>query len=262
MPTVLIHGVPETPIIWTDFVQCLDRPVTLLHLPGFGRGAGPALPDKDAYADWLAGELRGLGGPIDLLAHGWGGHLATRVVTAYDVPVRSWITDVLGTWHAQNSWHPVARLWQSDQAEASLRAVRDHDTATIERLYGVPASGMAPLLVGQGMPEDLAVRLEAEVGDDMIAAILALYRSAYPNLWTSWGRQLPERSPVPGLALSPTAHPWNNQRQTAEMADRLGMALHSLEGLGHSWMATDPQRLAPMVTAFWMAHETGAGHAR
>ncbi|MFC4469396.1 alpha/beta fold hydrolase [Streptomyces xiangluensis] len=258
MTLVLIHGVPETPAIWDDLIGHLHRPLTTLRLPGFGRGSGPALDGKEAYAAWLADELLALDGPIDVLAHDWGAHLATRAVTAYDVPVRSWATDVLGTWHPDNDWHPVARLWQSADGEAALRALRERDTAAIQRYYGVPAGGFADLLSARDMPRKLAEVLEAEHDDAMSTAILALYRSANANLHADWGRELPAASPAPGLVLSPTEHPPNNLRHTAEMAGKLGMRLAVLDGMGHSWMATHPAKVAPVLTDFW--DSVTAGH--
>ncbi|MBB4688204.1 pimeloyl-ACP methyl ester carboxylesterase [Amycolatopsis jiangsuensis] len=113
MTVVLIHGAPETPAIWAGLIAQLDRPTVTLQLPGFGRGSGPGLDDKDAYADWLAHALQDIDGPLDLLGHDWGGALATRVVATRQVAARSWASDVMGTWHPGNDWHPIARLWQS-----------------------------------------------------------------------------------------------------------------------------------------------------
>ncbi len=94
MTVVFVHGVPETPSVWNALRERIDRPGVALRLPGFGSPRPAGLADKEAYAAWLADELRALGGPVDLVGHDWGAHLAMRVVSAYDVPVRSWVSDV------------------------------------------------------------------------------------------------------------------------------------------------------------------------
>lgn len=59
MPTVLVHGVPETPAVWDPLRQRLSRDdVVAVQLPGFG---GPR-PEgfeatKEAYVSWLVDQL-------------------------------------------------------------------------------------------------------------------------------------------------------------------------------------------------------------
>ncbi|MBB4688203.1 hypothetical protein BJY18_005688 [Amycolatopsis jiangsuensis] len=103
------------------------------------------------------------------------------------------------------------------------------------------------------MPRELAEELEGEHDEGMSAAMLALYRSAVPNLHADWGTQLPARMPAPGLVLSPNGHPFNEAEQTEEMAAKVGAQLAVLEGLGHSWMVTHPATVAPILTTFWNA---------
>ncbi|WP_326718253.1 alpha/beta hydrolase [Streptomyces sp. NBC_00243] len=112
MAVVFIHGVPETPSVWNDLRGRIDRPTTALRLPGFGSPRPAHLDGKEAYADWLANELRAFGEPVDLVGHDWGAHLVMRIVSAYDVPVRSWVSDVAHGWHPDYQWHEAATLFQ------------------------------------------------------------------------------------------------------------------------------------------------------
>ncbi|WP_369691441.1 alpha/beta fold hydrolase [Streptomyces sp. PTY087I2] len=73
MTVVFVHGVPETPAVWNALRERIDRPTLALRLPGFGSPRPAGLAGKEAYAAWLADELRALGGPVDLVGHDWGG---------------------------------------------------------------------------------------------------------------------------------------------------------------------------------------------
>jgi len=69
--------------VWDTVVSRLDRrDVLTVSLPGFGC----PVPDgfsatKEAYVDWLLGELHRLLGPIDVVGHDWGALLTVRVVS-------------------------------------------------------------------------------------------------------------------------------------------------------------------------------------
>ena len=97
MPTVLVHGVPETPALWDPLRAHLAREeVVALQLPGFGcsRPAGFGAT-KEEYVSWLVAELEKAraDGEIDLVGHDWGGGFVVRVVSTRPDLVRSWVTD-------------------------------------------------------------------------------------------------------------------------------------------------------------------------
>ena len=101
MTVVLVHGNPETPVIW-------DRLAAELHASGYGNavrlsppGFGAPLPDEfvptpDSYRDWLVGELEGFDEPVDLVGHDWGGVHVVNVAMHRSELVRSWASDALG----------------------------------------------------------------------------------------------------------------------------------------------------------------------
>ncbi|WP_328611901.1 alpha/beta hydrolase [Amycolatopsis sp. NBC_00345] len=244
MTIVFVHGVPETPSIWNAVRGLIPKPSVALRLPGFGSPRPAHLRDKDGYATWLAEELRTIAGPIDLVGHDWGGHLTMRVVSAYEVPVRSWVSDVGYGWHPDYQWHEAAALWQkSPEGEQSLAGLRE----------AAPGSGhtFGDLLQPRGMSPELGREVDAVHDEEMSAAILALYRSAWPNFHADWGKDLNGPVPTPGLLLAPTGDPMARLDLEQETAARLGAELHELDGLTHYWMLQDPERGARVLRQFW-----------
>ncbi|MFI7443223.1 alpha/beta fold hydrolase [Nonomuraea indica] len=245
MTAVFIHGVPETLSLWNGVRAHLSGDSVALRLPGFGSPRPARLRDKDAYAAWLADELRSIGGPIDLVGHEWGGHLTLRVVTALDVPVRSWVSDVVHGWHPTYEWHWAAKVWQTPDSEASLTAIREAE----------PGSGrtFGDILQSRGLTPQLAKEVDAAHGHAMSAAILALYRSAAPNLHADWGAQITGPTTIPGLVIIPAADRMGDETRDLEMAEKLGAHVERLDGLTHYWMLQDPARGAAALQRFWVS---------
>jgi pimeloyl-ACP methyl ester carboxylesterase len=242
MTVVFVHGVPETGEVWTGVRAHLDDDTVALDLPGFGtpRPAGFGAT-KDEYAQWLADALRRLDGPVDLVGHDWGAGFVVRVATAHDVPVRSWAVDVAGVFHPEYVWHDIAQVWQTPGAGEEWTGT----TAA------AGSAGRAGVLQGAGVPEADAAVMAAAYDETMGGCILDLYRSAVPNPYADWGRELARPAPAPGLVLQPTADPFDDPDRSAEVAARLGARTERLEGLGHWWMAQDPAAAAGALRGFW-----------
>jgi pimeloyl-ACP methyl ester carboxylesterase len=241
MTTVFVHGVPETAALWDGVRAKIDRESVAVQLPGFA-SARPAgfSATKDAYVDWLIGELDAIGEPVDLVGHDWGGIITVRVATAFGDRVRSWVTDAANIFHEQYEWHDFAKTWQTPgEGEAAMEALR-----------GLPVDDGVAVLVGLGVPESGA-RAMWEAGDEkMDACILDLYRSAVPNAAHDWGSAVAPTK-APGLVLVASDDPFGNETLSRDMATRLGARSERLEGLGHWWALQDPARAADMLTKFW-----------
>src|SRR5262249_2075491 len=123
MSVVFVHGVPDTQLVWDAVVSRLDRrDVLRVSLPGFGC----SVPDgfsatKEAYVDWLIGELARLPGPIDVVGHDWGALLTVRAVSLRPTLVRSWaaggrrsIANMCGTRRRRRGRRPerASRSWR------------------------------------------------------------------------------------------------------------------------------------------------------
>jgi pimeloyl-ACP methyl ester carboxylesterase len=242
MTVVFVHGVPETSAVWKGVRAHLDGDALAVDLPGFGtpRPAGFGAT-KDEYAQWLAGQLRRFGRPVDLVGHDWGAGFVLRVATAFDVPLRSWVVDVGAVFHPEYVWHDLARVWQTE-------GVGEERTAAT---VAVGPDERAGFLRAAGVPEADAATVAAAYDATMGGCILDLYRSAVPNPYADWGAELGRPAPAPGLMLQPTADPYDDPARSGEVAARLGARTHRLDGLGHWWMLQDPAAAAEALRSFW-----------
>jgi pimeloyl-ACP methyl ester carboxylesterase len=243
MPIVLVHGNPETDAIWDDVRHYLGRSdVVALSPPGFGA----AVPEgfgatSDDYVAWLAAELEGIPGPIDLVGHDWGGGHVFRLVNARPELVRSWVTDIAGCFDPEYVWHERAQVWQTHGAgEAALT----HQLAQ-------PPERRTAMYEGLGMSSAAAASSTAAFGDDMARCILSLYRSAAQPQMAEWGIDLAGLRSRPGLVLIPTEdHFTGGEVLARRTAERAGAQVALLTGLGHWWMCQDPQRGAAALSSF------------
>lgn len=247
MAVVLVHGNPETPIVWEPFVAALGRDdVYTPQLPGFGCPAPAGFgATKEEYADWLEGEVAAIAaatGPVDLVGHDWGGGLVPYVAARRPELIRSWSSDVLGLFHEDYVWHDFAQIWQTPGAGEEY----------FEQTAATPAADRAALLSAIGIPLPIAERL-VEAGDEaMSRCVLALYRSATQPAMTRWGETLDPLRDRPGLAIIAPLDPFvRGEDLGATMADRLGARRHVLDGQGHWWMLGDPAGAAAVYRDFW-----------
>ncbi|GAB7046704.1 alpha/beta fold hydrolase [Catenuloplanes indicus] len=259
MTAVLVHGIPETSVVWNGLRAHLGDAVAL-RLPGFGtpRPAGFGATKED-YTVWLAEQLRDIEGPIDLVGHDWGSGLVLRAAIAYDIPVRSWMIDSASTAHPDYVWHGMAQVWRAPGRGEEWMA---------EFVAGAPSETAAPgepawlkhwLLASCSNPAD-AAELEAAIDTTMTDCILALYRSATPNLYADWGPELSRPAPIPGAILRATGDTTDDPAASAEVAARLGVPVLPLEGLDHWWMMQDPAAAAAVLRSFWASLDQRESH--
>ncbi len=244
MTIVLVHGVPETSMVWDGLRDVLSEDSIALALPGFGtpRPTG-FMATKDAYASWLAEALGRIGGPIDLVGHDWGALLTLRVATAFDIPLRSWAVDVANNFHPASRWHPLAQTWQTpDVGEAWMRKAQAAAPDSSDSFAG--------RLARHGVPEDQARVMGAAHDETMSRCILDLYRSAEPNVFADWGAEATQPTRAPGLVLLLPDAP-EDEAMSLEVAQWLGARTDRLDGLDHCWMAQDPQATLTVLRRFW-----------
>ncbi len=245
-PLVLVHGNPETAVIWGGLIGELDRAdVFVLSPPGFGvpvpRGFDPAPP---AYRDWLASQLELFRAPVDLVGHDWGGiHVAALAMTRPDL-IRSWASDALGVFAPDYVWHPRAQVWQQEGA----------GEASVQELWGGDLEQRLAVTLALGMSGRMAERVAAGMDPQMGRAVLKLLRSAVQPAMAESGRLLSSAAKRPGLALiavddverssgTLAQHEWAARRSGARMAH--------LEGVGHGWPEETPAPVAEALTHFW-----------
>jgi pimeloyl-ACP methyl ester carboxylesterase len=237
---VFVHGVPETFVIWDEVRAILDVASVALSMPGFGcdRPDGFAAT-KDAYVEWLVGELNKIDEPVDLVGHDWGAGLTYRVATTQRVRLRSWSADVANIMHPNYVWHDFAQIWQTPSDGEAFFAAQRLSSAQ-ER-----ASGLAML----GVPHDDAVSMSEANDETMAACILDLYRSATPNPFTDWGSEF-KPTDAPGMVLCPSKDPFGDESKSREVAAMLGARHQLLDGLGHWWPLQAPGRGAKLLREF------------
>jgi len=237
---VFVHGVPETEQLWDKVRTEIGAPSTAVSLPGFGCERPPGFPaTKDAYSDWLIGELERIGEPVDLVGHDWGAGIAYRVATTRPDLLRSWAADVANIVHPDYEWHDFAKIWQSDQGEAFFE--------TQEKM---PVDQRSSRFEAMGVPRDDAMAMASKSDKTMGECILALYRSATPNPYAQWGAAFGPTK-APGLVIIPTEDPFGEEKAAADVAGMLGAKTVRLEGLGHWWPVQDPKASARALTDFW-----------
>jgi len=237
MPAVFLHGVPDTQQVWDAVIARLDRKdVVTLSLPGF---CCP-LPDgfsatKEAYVDWLLGQLAAFQGPIDLVGHDWGGLLVVRAVSLRPDAVRSWAAGGAPL-DREYVWHQAARAWQTPGMGEKVMA-------------GLTPEVLGAALVAAGVPADDAAKAAAQVDPTMKQCILCLYRSAV-NAAAEWQDDLRPAS-APGLVLWGEKDPYAGMEFGARLAQRTGARFVSFPECSHWWQLERPAEVAAELERHW-----------
>ncbi len=241
MTAVLVHGVPETPALWSALIRNLRRTdIITPALPGFvtDRPAG-FRATMDEYAAWLIDELDAIGEPVDLVGHDWGGGFTVRVVSLRPDLVRSWVTDAAGLADVNFEWHAFAKIWQTP----------GEGEAFWEGMLAAPAAERSAGLAAGGMPEADALLAAEALNPSMASSILDLYRSA-TKVQDAWGPDFAD-IPKPGMVIVPLEDAFLNADGARRSAEKSGARVTELSGLGHWWMLQDPLRGAQVLEGFW-----------
>ncbi|MEO1659023.1 MAG: alpha/beta hydrolase [Pseudomonadota bacterium] len=241
---VLVHGVPDTSALWDGLVAEISDERSSIHpvqLPGFGVPLPPDFPStKDAYAEWLAGQIQPLvdaHGPVDIVGHDWGALLTLRAVSLNPDWFATWVVSG-AVLHQSYQGHLVARIWA---------------TPVLGELF-MAAAGAGRLrggLVDQGMPAELADKEVRAWGPLMKASILKLYRSAKGlRMDGDWLDSL-SRLPANGMALWGRNDPYIPLETAQLFASEHGIPIHIHDSAGHWVVAQEPSWTAEHLTNFW-----------
>ena len=250
MPKLFVHGNPETAALWRPLLDALREKgvddLEALSPPGFGAPvpAGFAAT-REAYRDWLIGEIEARGGEADLVGHDWGaGHVLGVLAERPDL-FRSWATDCAGLVHPDYVWHDMALEWQKPEAGEQA----------IAGMLESPVESRVALLATFGIPEAIGREIAAGQGPEMSRCVLSLYRSAAQPAMKELGEKLRSTARRPGHFFFATGDPYcGTQEMCEEVAESVGASVTVLERRGHWWMFAD---LDPVVDAL-IAHWDGA----
>ncbi|MBV9992447.1 MAG: alpha/beta hydrolase [Alphaproteobacteria bacterium] len=237
MPAVFVHGVPDTPGVWAPTLAKLARQDTIaLRLPGFGCALPAGFePTKDNYAAWLVAELGKLSGPIDLVGHDWGALLCYRALSLEPRLVRSWAAGGAPL-DPDYVWHDMAQAWQTPGVGEEV-------------MKQLIPEAMAPGLMAQGQPKEVAEESAGALDATMKAAILSLYRSA-KTVGRDWYDDL-ERIAAPGLVIFGERDPYVNWTFGEKLARHVGARFALIKDCGHWWEAEKPAEVAAALEEFW-----------
>ncbi|MGO9789563.1 MAG: alpha/beta fold hydrolase [Solirubrobacteraceae bacterium] len=253
VPIVLVHGNPETDVVWDLLVERLvesghDEPVCLSP-PGFGAPVPGGFGATSAeYVAWLIAELEDIGEPVDLVGHDVGGAHAIGVAMSRPDLLRSWSVDGLGVLDPDYEWHELAQVWQTPGAgEAWIAA----------NLKQSPEQ-RAAFLNGHGMEASIAARVATGFDEAMGACILSLYRSRRREDLDVVSADLGAAAARPGLAVLATADRLvGSDEQKRRSAARAGAVVAELPGLRHWWMTENDGRPGvEALSAFWSSLAT------
>jgi pimeloyl-ACP methyl ester carboxylesterase len=238
MTAVFVHGVPETAAVWDRLKDHLAGDIVTLSLPGFGTPSPNGFaPTKEAYAEWLTGELASFDEPIHLVAHDWGALLSLRVLAGQPTDIASWVLDT-GNIDDDFVWHDLAQLWISPAGEEFM-----------EGLLAMSVEDRAAMLAGAGIPESGALDIAAGIDSTMASSILSLYRSAV-NIGAEWGPGIDQISGR-GMLIEAQNDAFRAPGRIPRLAERTGAHVAPLAGCGHWWMLDDPVSAAAVITDFW-----------
>jgi pimeloyl-ACP methyl ester carboxylesterase len=237
MPALLVHGVPDTPRLWDPIRRHLRRAdVVTPALPGFGVPVPPGFrATKEAYVDWLVGEIEKIGTPVDLVGHDWGSLLVQRAVSLRPDLIRTWACGD-GPIDVEYVWHDVARQWQTPGVGEEIMAAFTPE-ATVEALAAV------------GVPRAAAEESVRHFDATMKDCILRLYRSAV-NVGREWQPGV-ERITRPALILWAKDDPYVAPVFAERLAARVHGELVLFEGCGHWWPLERPAEAAAALETFW-----------
>lgn len=236
---VLVHGVPDTHRLWDRLRSHLTRrDVVAVSLPGFDAPLPPGfVPTKEAYVDWLAGEIERIGTPVDVVGHDWGSLLVQRLVSIRPDLVRTWACGD-GPVDVEYVWHDMAQQWQTPGVgEAIMEMMTPQALAE-----GLPAAGVPP---------DIAVEVASRLDPTMKTCILGLYRSAI-EVGAEWQAGV-EKVTRPALVLWSRDDPYVAPRFAERLAARVHGELVLLE-CGHWWPYERPVEAAAALERFWTMH--------
>ncbi|HVJ97525.1 MAG TPA: alpha/beta hydrolase [Acidimicrobiia bacterium] len=237
MPAVLVHGVPDTFRLWDALRAQLSRPdVVTPALPGFGA----PLPEgfdasKEAYADWLIGEIEAIGEPVDLVGHDWGSILVQRIVSVRPDLIRTWAAGS-GPVDRQYVWHDMAQMWQTPDVGEQVMTAMD------------PAA-LASFLEVELQSADLAQQCASRVDGPMKDCILALYRSAV-NVGAEWADQV-DTITTPGLVLWGESDAYVGPEYARRLGERTGARVVVFENTGHWWPVAQAEAAARELETLW-----------
>jgi len=239
-PTLYVHGVPNTSLIWTPFLSRTGG--IALDLPGFGDAVKAttfpfSIAGYDGYIerflDWREIDR------VNLVMHDWGAAALAFAQRAPGRVERIVLINALPLFGGY-SWHRIARIWRTPLLG---ELVMGSLTPRLLR-RSLRRANVAPL------PERELRAMYTTLDFATQRAILRLYRSVGPATLETAGSRLAELD-APALIVWGERDPYIPARAAGEYADALGGAcdLVLLPDAGH-WPWLDRPDVIDTVEKF------------
>ena len=248
MTKVFVHGNPETSDIWGPLVELLEErritDVVCLSPPGFGAPAPKGFTaTRGEYVQWLADELKSIGGDIDLVGHDWGAGHVFGVLAQYPGIVRTWAADCVGLMHHDYVWHDAAQGWQTPElGEQMMQGFVDLDVESFVAAFG-----------GLGVSEPIARAMKPHINAQMAECVVRLYRDGAQPAMRLLGEKFVAQRAKRGLVIIAENDHFAGPHSThEELASAVGAKVAHLEGCGHWWMIEKPQEAARLLASHWI----------
>lgn len=244
-PVVFVHGNPTFSFDWEPLIEELRRPAIAFDLPNFGNSerVDPAAFDatQPTYADWVGRALDELGlDRFALVVHDWGG-LALEPAAARAERVDRLVVINAVPLFAAYRWHWVARVWR--RAGVGERLMAGANDAMVKALLRLARPGL------RSMPQAWLDQVLPAFDRQTRAAVLALYRSADPDVLGSAGADL-GRLRCPARVVWGEGDPYIGPEWGRAYAAALpGAQLVPVERAGH-WPWIDRPELAGEICRF------------
>lgn len=240
---VFVHGVPDTPLIWSALLDALGESALTPCLPGFCSDRPQGFQStKDEYAAWLVRQLEqhyADHGPIDLFGHDWGALLTLRAASLRPDLIKSWAISSAAI-DPEYRGHLVARIWNTPFLGELAMAIS-------------PKYVMDVMLRQSGLPRDLARQEAAAWRPHMRQSILALYRSAnglrFDGDWIDRLKMLPQK----GMLIWGARDPYVPQSVATRFAQHHDARLHIIPNAGHWVIVEQAREIASMLRAHWQS---------
>ncbi|HJU18633.1 MAG TPA: alpha/beta hydrolase [Stellaceae bacterium] len=225
-PLLLLHGNPDSSLLWEEVALLLASDFHCLapDLPGFGRSEVPAgfAPSLDGMAEFIESlrQAAGIGEPLDLAAHDFGGPFGLAWALRFPERVRRLVL-INTLFFSDYRWHFWARVWRTPVLGEAAMALMTRPLFARELDRGGAGH------IGRAHID----RTWALVTPRMKRMVLRFYRAADPAGFAPWEQALPGL-----IAQKPTLVLWGDRDPyiPARFAERFGAAVTvHLPGVGH-----------------------------
>ncbi|WP_342431169.1 alpha/beta hydrolase [Neobacillus sp. FSL H8-0543] len=241
-PVLLIHGVPESSMLWKHLIPGIVSQgfrTIAPDLPGFGQS--DRFQTESSWANYVkfinrfTEELKLE--KVHLIVHDWGGLIGLRWACDHIEKIGSLIISD-SSFIPGYRWHPIARKWRTPEVgEQVMETMADKEQWFTNMKKEVPP-------IDEEVLEDFYSIYQTE---DSRRVILDLYRSASPELLEPYQKLSAIKSPV--TILWGENDPYIHYEFAYKMRDLQypHAAVHIIPDAGHFIHIEAPQKVVPLV---------------